>query len=747
MAKNISVTFKANSIGPHKNLDCSLNFSSLKVGVFANNGTGKTFLSRMFRLVENSEVEHTNKVLSINKTTGDFSFQIDEKKETGDTSEKLQINISKDEKPQIENNTKYIYHVFNSDYVKENIEEMKFLPDGEVEGYILGKAKIDLSKEKAKLKILEKDISEKGAGFKNTVEEAKKELDTLKVRKNTQEYKFTYTDIYRNSLDYTDDSSFTDLKTLNGVLSRIPDDLLDVVKLEITTDVTFLSDLAELLKTKYSKSSFAKEFKEKIDLKHDFVADGLTKLPKDRSDWENCPFCEQELIETSKNLIDNYIIFLNDEESKIKTKATEFIAKLDKVGKDLILDYAKQSKISKAFENVKQYIPSEANVILEDFEDDNKIKDSISSLKVLLEAKKLDIEKIINVKEFENDVQLIFSYIESTDKTVEKNNNLITTLNAKRKNTSTEKLNLNRRLCKALYQKLQVDLKKSINEIKELYKLKKELDEDIKKKESQEKVSKKDKVIESLEYYLNCFFGDKYTLDKENFCLKFHAHLMSDNATDILSDGEKSIVAFCFYLSDVHKVVSKETDYENLFFIIDDPISSLDFHYVYSVSQVLRNLKDQLNVQRNRFLIFTHNLEFMSILIRNKIIGEHIILTNGVLIPLSRELVMPYEEHLRDVNMVSKGDKPPSHTTPNSVRHVLETINRFEAPNKGLKDYVNEQKILGENEFVYSLMHDGSHGVIRKQKPYTNDMIKKGCEVVIDFVKGKFEGQIKQIEV
>ncbi len=43
-------------------------------------------------------------------------------------------------------------------------------------------------------------------------------------------------------------------------------------------------------------------------------------------------------------------------------------------------------------------------------------------------------------------------------------------------------------------------------------------------------------------------------------------------------------------------------------------------------------------------------------------------------------------------------------------------------------------------------MHDGSHGVIRKQKPYTNDMIKKGCEVVIDFVKGKFEGQIKQIE-
>ena len=746
MAKNISVTFKASNIGPHKNLDCSLNFSSLKVGVFANNGSGKTFLSRMFRLVENSEVEHTNKVLSLNKSTGDFSFQIDENKETGGTSEKLKIKISKDEKPQIENNTKYIYHVFNSDYVKENIEEMKFLPDGEIEGYILGKAKIDLSKEKAKLKILEKNISEKETAFINTFKKAKEELDILKISKNTHEYKFTDTNIYESSLNYTDDSSFDDLKTLNEVLSRMPNDLLDVEKFEITTDVTFLSDLTELLKTKHSKSSFAKEFKEKIDLKHDFVADGLTKLPKDRNDWKNCPFCEQELIEASKNLINNYTIFLNDEESKIKTEINEFITKLDKVSKGLITYSAKHTKISKAFENVKQYIPSEANVILEYFEDDNKIKDPISALKVLLEGKKIDIEKIIDVKEFENYVQLISSHIESTDKTVEDNNNLITSLNVKRKNTSSEKLNLNRRLCKALYQKLQVDLEKPINERKELDKQKKELDEDIKKKESQEKVSKKDEVIKSLEHYLNCFFGDKYTLDKENFCLKFDAHLMSNNATDILSDGEKSIVAFCFYLSDVHKVVSKETDYENLFFIIDDPVSSLDFHYVYSVSQVLRNLKDRLNVQRNRFLIFTHNLEFMSILIRNKIIGEHIILTNGRLIPLSRELVMPYEEHLRDVNMVSKGDKPPSHTTPNSVRHVLETINQFEKPNKDLKGYVKGQNILEGNEFVYSLIHDGSHGVIRKQKPYTNDMIKKGCEVVIGFVKQKFVGQIEQIE-
>ena len=147
-------------------------------------------------------------------------------------------------------------------------------------------------------------------------------------------------------------------------------------------------------------------------------------------------------------------------------------------------------------------------------------------------------------------------------------------------------------------------------------------------------------------------------------------------------------------------------------------------------------------------MIFTHNLEFMSILMRNNITGkgDNVILHNGELKPLSRELVMPYEEHLRDIYSVSKLVVEPTHTTPNSVRHVLETIQRFEAPNVGLKDYVEKQGALGENEFIYSLMHDASHGVIRQQKAYTNEMITKGCEVVVEFITGKYEGQIKQIE-
>jgi hypothetical protein len=38
--------------------------------------------------------------------------------------------------------------VFNSEYVKENLESVRYKPEDKVSGFILGKVNIDLSKEK-----------------------------------------------------------------------------------------------------------------------------------------------------------------------------------------------------------------------------------------------------------------------------------------------------------------------------------------------------------------------------------------------------------------------------------------------------------------------------------------------------------------------------------------------------------------------------------------------------------------------
>jgi len=740
--KNINTKIEAQNIGPHENLSASFPMSALKIGIFANNGSGKTFLSRMFRLINVNVADKSNKLLALNKNSGTFSFQIKEKKETGEITKTLSIKLQKDKEPIINNDTGYIFHVFNSDYVKENIEELQYRADGEIEGYILGKAIIDLTKEKKVLEDLKISIGTESSVFKEAVDAAKLELDSEKVSKATKEYKFDYKNVYNNDLDFLEEKTFNELKKLSKLLSKIPEDLKDIPQIIYNSKGVFFTDLVTLFNTKYSKSSIAEDFKKKIVAKQEFVELGI-KLINSSND---CPFCEQNLEVDAIALIDKYNEYLSDSEAKVRAQIKKINQLLTSLEKEFVNDNSLFLKSNNEFNSIKKYIPSDSETELIVVPDHKHLTDEFKTLLQLLEKKKNNIELVIDEKEYETSIEAIKKQIKNLENNANDNNFKIISINDKRNNISSEKLNINRRLCKARYIALQDEQKKQIKKIKDLFIKRKELEKQISDKESQEKVSKKDRVLESLKMYLNNFFGDKYSLDEDSFCLKFNKQLLENNATDVLSDGEKSIVAFCYYLADMHKVVSKDEDYKKLFFIIDDPISSLDFHYVYSVSQIIRNLHTSLKLERTRFLIFTHNLEFMSILIRNKIINERLILSNNKMSVLSRELVMPYEEHLRDIYGVSNGNKP-SHTTPNSVRHVLETINKFESPNLDLKDYCEKKEVLSKNEFIYSLMHDGSHGIIRQQVAYTDDMIKKGCDVIVAFVKDKFEGQILQIEI
>jgi len=87
-------------------------------------------------------------------------------------------------------------------------------------------------------------------------------------------------------------------------------------------------------------------------------------------------------------------------------------------------------------------------------------------------------------------------------------------------------------------------------------------------------------------------------------------------------------VAFCYYLATVHTIIETEDDYEKLFFVIDDPISSMDFNYVYRVAQSIRHINKHFGIESRqvRFIILTHNFEFMNLLMRNNIINQNIFL-------------------------------------------------------------------------------------------------------------------------
>ena len=283
----------------------------------------------------------------------------------------------------------------------------------------------------------------------------------------------------------------------------------------------------------------------------------------------------------------------------------------------------------------------------------------------------------------------------------------------------------------ALLQKKQDDLKTVQLEIQE--------------KEQQAKTSKRDKVYDAFTSFLNYFFSGKYQIDHETFQIKFLGNRLGENASSVLSDGEKSIVALCWYLAETHTLVNTESDYDNLFFIIDDPISSMDFNYVYAVAQIIRDLKSAFNMSRHeRVWVLTHNNEFFSIVARNNILTNYYMIKPGNISTFGNKLLMPYENHLLDITRIADGAEP-DHTTGNSIRHILETISKFENPGVNLETYVSQESALSKDSCIFSLCQDLSHGNVRMERPYSDDVLRQACKTVISFIDSRYPGQLKNV--
>jgi ABC-type polysaccharide/polyol phosphate transport system ATPase subunit len=153
MAKQIKTKITCENLAPLLKFDEEIESDTLKIAIFANNGSGKTFLSRMFRLAEKEYIVTpdekgklpTDKLISFEKNKCSFSLKITSKENV--VSEDFTINISKGNIP-TKPTTKYIYHCFNQDYVEENIRTLSYEKDSNIVGFILGKANIDVGKEK-----------------------------------------------------------------------------------------------------------------------------------------------------------------------------------------------------------------------------------------------------------------------------------------------------------------------------------------------------------------------------------------------------------------------------------------------------------------------------------------------------------------------------------------------------------------------------------------------------------------------
>ncbi|MBR5507259.1 MAG: AAA family ATPase [Clostridia bacterium] len=749
MAFNVSLSLKG--IGPHIDTKFDENVSSITMAIYAENGSGKSFISKSFKRIsdlrfmesgnEDELKAKTSAMIRFGEDKGVMHFGITEPNKS---SKSLDVVFEKDSLPQISDSTDWMYHVFNSEYVRENLESVKYKPEDNVSGFILGKVNIDLSKEKQLLENYTTNIEILKKSIEQNIEDGKKQLKGLRIQSNTSEFlRITYDNI--KALNPTDENKeFGALEDKYKKLLDMPGDMDDVIVPQFPDRnqiKQLLTAISELLLKEYSLSNFAEEFKEKVKVKQDFIETGVQL-----SDGKTCPFCGQNYDDKASNLIDMYTAFLKDEEAKI---INDIINKQKNI-QNIIESFKKYVELNKTsvaqYDSIKMYFPSIENTKLFSIDIETLILTFGSVIKVLDEKK-----KNISKSDFEIDdaINKIETLISDISEAYQKNNNLIRILNGNKNDINKERLALRKALCNAKFNSIIDTSKKLFAEMNKLEENSLKLKKEIEEKESQAKIDRRKMLVNELKHYLTLFFADKYDFDEENFCISFQNKALVSNTDDVLSDGEKSILAFCFYLANIHGIVNKAEDYNRILFVIDDPVSSMDFNYVYTVAQVIRELKKHDQIDRTRYIILTHNMEFMSILVRNKIVSKKYILSHGNFTDFKNNYIMPYTYNLIDIYKESIGQGSHSHTIPNSIRHVLETMYRFEGSegvNDNLEDYIASNDILKENSSIYSLINDHSHGAIRKNNGYTEEMLEKACQTVISFINSKVPGQIEEIK-
>lgn len=505
-------------------------------------------------------------------------------------------------------------------------------------------------------------------------------------------------------------------------------------------DLDLLINVKECCLKEYSLSSFSDEFKQQIKQKEDFVEKGINLLDNQKS---VCPFCGQTLYEDALLLIDHYTKYLRDIEAQTIRALKVMQQKIEAVIKTLKDIENENNRITNQFNNYKErYIPSCKDMELDEI--DNEFV--IIYLKNIIEQINLKVQNINVSIKLPDLVEDMTSHQLLLNKVIDGNNDKIKLVNNKKNRIADENKNVRREILKAAYNTLLEENLIGLNKVIKLRSDWKELQAEIKKKSEQQKTKRKDRVASTIKKILNYFFLDKYTLAEETFRLVFHANVLEKNqAKEVLSEGEKNIIAFAYFLGDVHLKIKSENDYQKLFFIIDDPISSMDFTHVYTLCGVIRDIKNIISgIKKERFMILTHNIDFMRVLSSNNIVDKKMLLKKGELKNYNTNSTVPYINHLMDIYQIARCGESPTHTTANSIRHILETLTKFEnieVSSDSIADYIRTN--IPDDTKSYTLINDLSHGAWRgEQSPITDDDFKDICETIVKHIEMKFKGQV-----
>lgn len=759
-----SLRLTATSLGPVANLDATLSKYAQNL-VYARNGTGKSFLTRALRYLDlhaqGQDVSDAAFSLVSEEAVdsrGNFTLS------RGSTSlGTLSLHFSNNQVSA--NSHERIFHVFSDDFVHSELRQQNFDLDGNIDNQIrLDQTNIDTKDVELKLNGASEKATQKRLELQGALETAKTEelVGKASVRRQLSEYAALKIDgvLAASTQPSLPERSFkiivSDLDALRSIPAE-PDYPSQVTPVLVPTDR--LAEIEAMIRKVTSPSSVSEDIKTLLGSNPDFFEAGLNMLDEEGTD--DCPFCKQSVAHPpAKDRIELYLAYFADAEGKHKKALRIAWSEVKDLRTTVSERIAAIAREVLKFEALRKLVPSQRAVDLPD----------PSGLASQLEAAFRELTRAIEAKGASPSTDVPVPEVNSAPLLIELNG-LIGILNGKFdditaaiKQSDNERKRLQREACATFELEFVYS---NWAEIYAIYSLHQEVAaaqtelEELKK--SQLSASVKMRVAETFEALIASFFGKKYSFDRDEFVLKRDDKKMARGASRTLSDGEKTAIAFCYFIACAHKKVKSTSDYAKLFFVFDDPITSMSYDFVFTIAQTLKNISistagdmsinpaDMSKSKRPDLLVFTHSSYFYNICVTNKVVKDgaaFFLHQTGPQHKLSRrdQYVAPFEQHLKEVVDVHNGQDP-SHTTGNAVRCILEAIGRFCHPDKAsLTEFITYLAGDGGFEVKSVLINNLSHGTYYDEMP-SPDELKEACSETVKIVERYAKGQLEVVRL
>ncbi|MFP6190197.1 AAA family ATPase [Helicobacter pylori] len=595
--------------------------------IFGNNGCGKTSLTRAFELLipKNKHIEKYRTISTAESPSIEFEFK--------DESYTIEPN-SNIEVPSFK------VEIYNSDFLHNNVPfnsefGLKKLDDGTIilEGSVLGEETKEINQlkdcrgkvEKRQKKIKDENDSENTLSAKQESEIKKydKEIEKIRKKMTSNTIKITpdeigindFCKVSKDKFKYQEDA-LTDLEKDFNKLNEAMKKFDGLKEMELPKDYQTIKDKLEFLFS-FNIDKEAGQVSEKIKehiskVGREFIEKGI-KLQKEMPD-NACPFCTQKI---PNEIIQEYTSYFNKSVETFNQRSLEMSGTLKN-----ILDQWNIKEILQSFEKFEPFMKKDFS------KNKESLEKALEQIKVLLEKLQKEVDKkegAKNEKKFQEIDKELLEIQENIQQCVGETGKILNQKKEQKKKLEKLKTELKEvRIKKAKHDSYDWQKIKKEAEIKlsvlnrgheRLNCLLEKIDNKLKKLYEQKRPD-----IEAINSYLKALNLTKYSLHEDYRIVLNSDVLENSEAEMILSDGEKTTLAFAYFLARL-KLFYKKENLKDLVVIIDDPISSLDEQRIYNTSDIVAKINQELagealeKDEKAQVFVLTHNHTFMARLI------------------------------------------------------------------------------------------------------------------------------------